>query len=225
MLVTNYRDFLLVGEDANGNPARLESFRLAVDAEDFERQLEKPRAFAGRVGVALGEYLRRVLSHRARLAEPRDLAELLASHARDALARVEAAESETAGGAAPLATVRAALEEALGVQFKGERGARFFRSTLVQTLFYGVFSAWVLWARQTPPPRGTFNLARGRLAPAGTCAAGAVSAALGSRSPAAAGAGGGAGLDGGRAEPGGAGRLLRPIQRRDRRCPTSTNRS
>ena len=157
MLVTNYRDFLLVGEDANGNPARLESFRLAADAEDFDRQLEKPRAFAGRVGVGLGEYLRRVLSHRARLAEPRDLAELLASHARDALARVEAAEAESEAGAAPLATVRAALEEALGVQFKGERGARFFRSTLVQTLFYGVFSAWVLWARQTPPPTGAFN--------------------------------------------------------------------
>ena len=30
---------------------------------------------------------------------------------------------------------------------KAERGAAFFRSTLVQTLFYGVFSAWVLWAR------------------------------------------------------------------------------
>ena len=71
VLVTNYRDFLLVGEDANGNPARLERFRLAADAEDFDRQLEKPRAFAGRVGVGVGEYLRRVLSHRARLAEPR----------------------------------------------------------------------------------------------------------------------------------------------------------
>ncbi len=157
VLVTNYRDFLLVGEDTNGNPAGLESFRLAADTEDFERQLENPRAFAGRVGVGLGEYLRRVLSHRARLAEPRDLAELLASHARDALARVEAAETDSADGASPLATVRAALEAALGVQFKGDRGARFFRSTLVQTLFYGVFSAWVLWARQTPPPRGTFN--------------------------------------------------------------------
>ena len=156
VLVTNYRDFLLVGEDLNGNPARLESFRLAADAEDFERKLEKPRAFAGRVGVGLGEFLRRVLSHRARLAEPRDLAELLASHARDALGRVEAAEGESEDGASPLATVRVALEEALGVQFKGEQGARFFRSTLVQTLFYGVFSAWVLWARQTPP-RGTFN--------------------------------------------------------------------
>ena len=157
VLVTNYRDFLLVGEDANGNPARLESFRLAADAEDFERQLQKPRASAGQVGVGLGEYLRRVLSHQARLAEPRDLAELLASHARDALARVEAAEADPGAAASPLATVRAALEEALGVQFRGEQGARFFRSTLVQTLFYGVFSAWVLWARQTPPPRGTFN--------------------------------------------------------------------
>ena len=151
------------------------------------------------MGVGLGEYLRRVLSHRARLAEPRDLAELLASHARDALARVEAAEAESVAGAAPpgdlgasrerlpgrpspqpsptgrgsksrravedaedmqrspLGAVREALEEALGVQFRGERGARFFRSTLVQTLFYGVFSAWVLWARQTPAPTGVFN--------------------------------------------------------------------
>ena len=157
VLVTNYRDFLLVGKDANGNPKRLERFRLAADTEDFERKLEKPRAFAGRVGVGLGEYLRRVLSHRARLAEPRDLAELLASHARDALARVEAAEGVSGAGASPLGSVQAALEAALGVQFKGERGARFFRSTLVQTLFYGVFSAWVLWARQIPPPRGTFN--------------------------------------------------------------------
>ena len=43
--------------------------------------------------------------------------------------------------------MRSSLEEALGVRFEGERGAAFFRSTLVQTLFYGVFSAWVLWAR------------------------------------------------------------------------------
>ena len=43
--------------------------------------------------------------------------------------------------------MRSALEDALGVRFEGERGARFFCSTLVQTLFYGVFSAWVLWSR------------------------------------------------------------------------------
>ena len=152
VLVTNYRDFVLVGEDAAGRPAKLETFRLAASAEDFDQQLQQPRAFAGRVGAGLGEYLLRALSHRAALVEPRDLAWLLASYARDGLARVEAA-----GEAPSLAAVRGALEEALGVKFEGERGAAFFRSTLVQTLFYGVFSAWVLWARQTPPPTGRFN--------------------------------------------------------------------
>ena len=53
--------------------------------------------------------------------------------------------------------MRSALEDALGVRFEGERGAAFFRSTLVQTLFYGVFSAWVLRARQTPAPAGPFD--------------------------------------------------------------------
>ncbi len=152
VLVTNTRDFVLVGEDAAGRPAKLETFRLAASAAEFVQRLENPRAFASEVGAGLGEYLCRALAHRARLAEPRDLAWLLASHARDALARVEAA-----GDAPSLEAVRAALEEALGVRFEGERGARFFRSTLVQTLFYGVFSAWVLWARQTPPPARAFN--------------------------------------------------------------------
>ena len=38
-----------------------------------------------------------------------------------------------------LNALRTALEDSLGVRFEGERGAAFFRSTLVQTLFYGVF--------------------------------------------------------------------------------------
>ena len=50
-----------------------------------------------------------------------------------------------------LATVRAALEQALGLKFEGEKGEHFFRSSLVQTLFYGVFSAWVLWSKENPP--------------------------------------------------------------------------
>ena len=142
VLVTNARDFVLVGEDAAGRPAKLETFRLADSVDDFHRRLEEPRAFARKVGAGLGEYLCRALSHRAALAEPKDLAWLLASYARDGLARVEAADDASA-----LAVVRQALEDALGVRFEGEKGARFFRSTLVQTLFYGVFSAWVLWAR------------------------------------------------------------------------------
>ena len=152
VLVTNTRDFVLLGEDAAGHPVKLETFRLADSADDFDQLLQKPRAFARDVGAGLGEYLSRSLSHTASLAEPRDLAWLLASYARDGLARVEAN-----GDAPSLATVRSALEEALGVKFEGDRGAAFFRSTLVQTLFYGVFSAWVLWARQTPAPVGSFD--------------------------------------------------------------------
>ena len=152
VLVTNTRDFVLLGEDEAGRPAKLETFRLAQSAEEFESLLEKPRAFASKVGAGLGEYLFRALSHRATLVEPKDLAWLLASYARDGLARVEAA-----GDAPSLAAVRSALEEALGVRFEGDKGVAFFRSTLVQTLFYGVFSAWVLWARQSPQPTGSFN--------------------------------------------------------------------
>ena len=152
VLVSNLRAFALVVPDEAGGERTLETFSLAASADEFARRLATPRAFAGEVAAGLVEYLVRALSHRAALAEPKDLAWLLASYARDGLARVEAA-----GDAPSLAAVRAALEEALGVRFEGDKGARFFHSTLVQTLFYGVFSAWVLWARQLPPPAGRFN--------------------------------------------------------------------
>ena len=152
VLVTNLREFSLVGAEPTGGEARLESFRLADSEETFARRLDRPRAFARETGAGLGEYLARALSHRARLAEPRDLAWLLASYARDSLARVEAA-----GDAPSLKAVRLALEEVLDIHFEGKKGAHFFHSTLVQTLFYGVFSAWVLWARQAVPPGKRFD--------------------------------------------------------------------
>ena len=149
VLVTNLRDFVLVGADGGGGPVKLEAFRLAEDADDLWRKVETPRASAGEVGAGLGEYLARTLAHRAALAEPKDLAWLLASYARDGLARVEAARDTPS-----LVTVRSALEEALGIRFEGQRGDRFFRSTLIQTLFYGVFSAWVLWSRDEQKKNG-----------------------------------------------------------------------
>jgi hypothetical protein len=88
----------------------------------------------------------------APLTTPQDLAWFLASYARDARARVEAVADLPA-----LAAVRDALEGALGMKFSGERGEHFFRSTLVQTIFYGVFSAWVLWHRQRPGRTDAFN--------------------------------------------------------------------
>ena len=152
VLVTNTRDFVLLGEDTNGEPLQLETFRLSDSLEEFEARLQNPQTFARDVGMSFGEYLCRALSHPVSIVEPRVLAWHLASYARDGLARVQ-----KAGDAPSLGAVRKALEQALGVQFQGDQGAAFFRSTLVQTLFYGVFSAWALWARDSSPSRGKFD--------------------------------------------------------------------
>ncbi len=83
--------------------------------------------------------------YQAALATPRDLAWFLASYAREAKFRIETGELPALTG------IRAALEEALGLKFEGKRGDHFFRSTLIQTLFYGIFSAWVLWSKKHLP--------------------------------------------------------------------------
>ena len=80
------------------------------------------------------------------------MAWFLASYARDALVRVEKKKELPA-----LQTLRSALEEALGMKFTDEKGEHFFRSTLVQTLFYGVFSAWVRWHKDNPGPEAKFD--------------------------------------------------------------------
>jgi hypothetical protein len=88
------------------------------------------------------EFLQRILLYQAPLARPEDVAFFLASYARDALARVDAQATLPA-----FAELRKALQDALGLKFEGPRGEHLFRSTLVQTLFYGLFSAWVEVAR------------------------------------------------------------------------------
>ena len=224
VLATNLRDFVLVGEDAAGRPAKLETFRLAESEEDFWSRLEKPRAFADAAGAGLGEYLARALSHRAALAEPRDLAWLLASYARDGLARVEAA-----GDAPSLRAVRSALEEALGVRFEGEKGARFFHSTLVQTLFYGVFSAWVAVGAADAGARvwrgRPVRLAHRGLAPARAGPGGDIPAAF--QRPAACNRSASSKCWTGPLprSTGSTGRPSSPASPRARRCPISTSRS
>ena len=175
VLVTNTRDFLLLGEK-EGQQVKLESFRLAENIEDFERSLEKPRAFARSTGAGLAEYLTRTFSHQAAIGEPKDLAWLLASYARDGLSRVD--RIDAAGDA--LAALRSALEEGLGVRFEGERGTRFFHSTLVQTLFYGVLLRMGALGKAGVLGNCSLQLARGRLASARSGACRIVS---GSRGP------------------------------------------
>ncbi|QQV79493.1 N-6 DNA methylase (plasmid) [Sphingomonas aliaeris] len=146
VLVTNYRAFLLIGRDAQGQPVRLEPFSLAASETDFWDLRYAADSVLDGLGEALIDYLRRALSYMAPLTRASDLAWLLASYARDALRRVEAS-----AGLPALQTVRSGLEQALGLRFEAAKGEHFFRSTLVQTIFYGIFSAWVQWARLQPP--------------------------------------------------------------------------
>ena len=152
VLVTNLREFLLQEEGENGERRTLESFTLAESEEEFFLLINRRDAQTRTVRAGLGEFLYRALSHNAAIVQPRFLAAQLASYARDALERVEAA-----GDAPQLGNIRAALEATLGVRFEGDDGDHFFRSTLVQTLFYGVFSAWVLWARERMATAGEFR--------------------------------------------------------------------
>lgn len=145
VLVTNYRDFVLVGQNIDGDPAILETYRLADNEQQFWEAAATPRKTDQEHGQRFIEFLQRVMLHPAPLSAPEDVAWFLASYARAANTRIEDLELDAMG------SVRAALGEALGLKFGGEKGEHFFRSSLVQTLFYGIFSAWVLWSRHNPP--------------------------------------------------------------------------
>ncbi len=153
VLVTNYRDFVFVGKDWDGQAVKLETFRLAENEKEFWQLTKHPRKTAEEKGKLLIEYLQRVIQYSAALKNPKDLAWFLASYARDARTRIEAA-ADLPG----LSMLRKGLEDALGLKFTGKDGEHFFRATLIQTLFYGIFSSWVLWSRNNKSVKaGKFN--------------------------------------------------------------------
>lgn len=144
VLVTNLRDFVLVGKNAEGRQEKLESFRLAESERAFWVAASTPRKTAKKLGNRLVEFIKRVMLHSVSLTDPRDVAWFLASYAGEAKFRLESKDLPALSG------LRTELEESVGLKFEGRKGSAFFRSALVQTLFYGIFSAWVLWSKQSP---------------------------------------------------------------------------
>jgi len=85
----------------------------------------------------------RAVTDLASIAAPADLAKILARQARDA----------KAGMPDDLKPVKPLLDDyrqALGLAFAidDEKGANFFRSSLVQSIFYALFAAWILWDKE-----------------------------------------------------------------------------
>jgi hypothetical protein len=151
VLLTNYREFRVVVLGKDDKPHTLETFTLAESETAFWALAAHPHKTEGEVGKTLEEFLTRALLSAVPITSPDVLASFLASYAREALVKIEPRSSLK-----ELEDVRKALEEALGLKFESDlatdkenkKGQHFFRSTLVQTLFYGLFSAWVLWSRE-----------------------------------------------------------------------------
>jgi hypothetical protein len=138
VLVTNYRDFLLVIKEPEAKtPTVVGRYQLAADEDAFWRA--RPRTLAKEHGEGLLDFLAGAMTRTAPIARPGDLAADLARHAREAKRRLAAHDMSA------LQPLEEAMEQALGLHFQGNEGAAFFRSSLVQTLFYGLFSGWMLW--------------------------------------------------------------------------------
>ena len=151
VLVTTMRDWTLVVADSAGRAKRAESFQLASSDDQFWAIAAHRDRAVKTLEDDFVAFLRRVMEHDAPLVSPRDLAWTLAAHARTALQRIEVRDVSA------LDDLRHALSDSLGLTFHDEEGEHFFRSTLIQTLFYGVFSAWVLWHRGGPAPNERFH--------------------------------------------------------------------
>jgi hypothetical protein len=134
-LVTNLREFALVKLNRNNTPEVILRHSFAANEATF--WLLNPTTAAREHSERFGDFLITAMTWDAVIKRPIDLAEALARYAREALRRLEAQPAEH------LAGLRRALSDALGLQFMGDDGEHFFRSSLVQTLFYGLFSAWV----------------------------------------------------------------------------------
>ena len=83
------------------------------------------------------------------LGSPESLAKVLARQAKLAKAQLPEQFTTAVSGLAE------DFREALGVSFEGPEGEEFFRSSLIQTVFYGLFAGWTLWARAGA--QGTFR--------------------------------------------------------------------
>lgn len=151
VLVTTFRSFLVVARDEAGRMIQRERFDLADSEPAFWALCARPKSLPKDLEIRFAEFLTRVMLHNATLTQPRDVAFFLASYAKDCLWRLESTPRLRAENPMrrfdSLAMLRESLEAALGVRFDTAKGLHFFHSTLVQTLFYGLFSAWVIWYR------------------------------------------------------------------------------
>ena len=141
VLLTNYRQFRFIKLIDSKGRKETEQYDLAGSEEAFWKLAKKPQASGKKHGEEMAKLFIRSISP-VRINRPEELAERLALHAQDALKALGGKDAEIP------AMLRSALEESTGTKFKkNKKDNHFLRSTLVQTVFYGIFSAWVVCRR------------------------------------------------------------------------------
>jgi hypothetical protein len=146
VLLCNVRSFglLTVAPEYSGSgPVPPESRRLEQVVELWPSAAELKRSGAVEYGKVkeLADLIEAAVTRYAPIAEPETLARILARQARHAKASLPAEFSQAIRGLAD------DFGAALGITFEGEEGEEFFRSSLVQTVYYGIFAGWLLWMR------------------------------------------------------------------------------
>jgi hypothetical protein len=152
VLISNVRSFALV----TVNPSWKGSGPVPPESRRVEQVVELwPSVYVLKQGKpiepasldAFVEIIETTVTRYAPIAEPQSLARIMARQARRA--KADLPEKFTYA-------VQGLLDDfgkALGVTFVGPEGEEFFRSSLIQTAFYGLFAAWALWwqGKRTKP--------------------------------------------------------------------------
>src|SRR6266478_7564623 len=95
VLITNYREFRLIGEGPDNKAVELDKYTLAEDEARFWEMTKKPSDAAERHATHFAEFVRRVLMTAAPLVKAGDIAWFLASYAKDALATLNEKDSSS----------------------------------------------------------------------------------------------------------------------------------
>lgn len=146
VLISNVRAFALV----TVSPEWKGTGEVPPNARRVEQVVELwPSLTAVKAGKAIevaalaafAELIEAAVTRYAPIAEPESLARILARQARRAKSNLPEKFTHA---------VQGLLEDfgkALGVTFVGPEGEEFFRSSLIQTAFYGLFAGWALWSQ------------------------------------------------------------------------------
>nr|WP_294509641.1 type ISP restriction/modification enzyme [uncultured Rhodopila sp.] len=126
-------------------PPEQRSLDKIVDLWSSTSGSTKPKVDAEAVS-GLVDIVTRAVTDLAGIGAPADLAKILARQARDA-------KDALPDDLKPLKPLLDDYRQALGLAFDvdEEKGARFFRSSLVQSVIYALFAAWILWDKEADP--------------------------------------------------------------------------